>query len=102
MHTKRPVAHLRGYPHPFPYSRAPPARSRATPWGEPDVTAADLEACGQAFDVPLPQAGRRLAEVIDVSWGLGEANKGEVGQVRIDAEPHGDPPIVGSVLGKRP
>ena len=28
----------------------------------------------QAFDVSLPRARKRLAEVVDVSWGSGEAN----------------------------
>jgi hypothetical protein len=52
----------------------PPARSRADLRGEPDVTVGDLEACGQAFDVSLPRARKGLAEVVDVSWGSGEAN----------------------------
>ena len=51
------------------------------------VAAGDREAGGQPLDVPLPRAGERLVEVVDVEDqpALGRGEHAEVGQVRVAA-----------------
>ncbi len=56
--------------------------------GEAPVLAGHVEACGQAFDVPLPRPRQGLVEVVDVEdeaalWRLEEA---EVHEVRVAAD----------------
>ena len=60
---------------------------------EPQVSAADLEAGGQALHVPLPRPGQRLIEVVDVEKEvpLGRREHAEVGQVCVAAELHREP-----------
>ena len=81
-------------PHRSRYSRDARDHDRA-PVGrvEPAVATEDLEACRQPFDVPLPRAGKRLVEVVDVEQHLplGRAEHTEVRQVRVAAQLHVDP-----------
>ena len=79
------------------------AGTRATPavddrrGGRPGANAAvateDLEARGETLHVPLPRAGERLVEVVDVEHQLplGRAEHAEVRQVRVAAELDVDP-----------
>ena len=61
-----------------------------TPVGrrEAEVAARDLEARRQTFNVPLPRAGERLVEVVDVEEHLafGRREQAEVQQMRVAAE----------------
>ena len=61
--------------------------------GEPVVPPGDFQAGRQPLDIPLPRAGQRLIEVVDVEdkAALGRAEDAEVRQVRIGARLHGQP-----------
>ena len=73
--------------------------------GEPVAAGRDLHAGGQPLDVPLPRAGRRLIEVVDVEdqLPLRGAEDAEVRQVRIPARLHRQPRhrSTGKVAGHR-
>ena len=61
--------------------------------GEAAVASHDLEAGREPLHVPLPRAGERLVEVVDVEQHLplGRAEQAEVRQVGVTAQLHGDP-----------
>ena len=64
---------------------------------EAEVAAADLEARRQALHVPLPRAGQRLVEVVDIEddLTLRRAEHAEVEHVRVAAELYGEPGVRG-------
>ena len=67
--------------------RGPPSRS-ASP--KPRSRAGDLDARGQALDVPLERAGKRLVEVVEVEdeVALGRREAAEVREMGVTAELH--------------
>jgi len=86
-------AHARGLANSFPVLPDPGQHHRApVSAAEPKITARDLEASGQAFDIPLPGTGKRLVEVVDVEHQLPlrRAEYSEVRQVRVAAQLHGN------------
>jgi hypothetical protein len=82
-----PAVHEPGQRRPC---RAPPA---ALGRAEAAVPAGDHDAGGQPRDVPLPRAGQRLADVVDVEDQppLGAGVPAGVEPVGVAAGPHGDP-----------
>ena len=65
--------------------------------GEPVLPAGDDQARRQPFDVPLPRAGQRLVEVVDVEHqvAFGRGEQPEVEHVRVPAQLRPDPGLRG-------
>ena len=83
---------------------APATSLRAALRAKPLPRAGHDEARGEALDVPLPGAGQRLVEVVDVEEqaALGGGEDPEVRQVRVTAQLHAEAGDRASHRGRRP
>lgn len=89
-------AHAGELAHPLPVApHARPHGGRAPSAGEPVGAAGDGQARGEPLDVPLPRAGERLVEVVDVEdqVPLGGGEQPEVQHVGVTAQLHRDPRV---------